>query len=234
MKFLKTDIKRALSEPAFLATLCATIIIIIGSYAYILGTGSDVTIGHQIFKRAQSYLLPFIAPILAAIPFCNMNMLEEDCGYQKLLLVYCRGKRYEWQRFLSNGIVGGLVLFIPVCLLYIISAIGGYTPELGELAIVLVYEFIFGFAYASISYGLTFICKKRYLPIIAPQVYYLLFLYAFPHLGLEMIYPPMAFSPWIMGSGYSIGYVWLVLSGLLGISILLLIYQIVCKKKHKN
>ena len=207
MKFLKTDGKRALREPSFLLTVCFATIVAVVSYLYVIGTGVEVGLGHIVFKKSQSLILPFIAPILAAIPYSNMNMLEEDCGYQKLLIVKSSGKRYEVSRFLVNGCIGGLTLLLPVALLYAASAIGGWTNEMGPLLSVLLFDFMFGFSYASVSYGLTFICRKRYLPIVAPQVFYLLFLYAFPYLGLEFIYPPLAFSPWIMGTGFSINYV---------------------------
>ena len=57
----------------------------------------------------------------------------------------------------------------------------------------------FGFSCAAISYGLTFLNRQRYVPLVMPQVIYLLCIYSFPYLKLEKFYPPLDISPAIYG-----------------------------------
>ena len=57
----------------------------------------------------------------------------------------------------------------------------------------------FGFSYAVISYGLTFVNRHNYVPLVMPQVLYMLCIYAFPIIKLEKFYPPLDLSPTIYG-----------------------------------
>lgn len=234
MKFIKVDLKRALLEPSFLYTVSFGSIVAVFSFLCVMMMEGKVIESHLLFQKSQSLILPFIAPILAAVPYSNMIMLEEDCGYQKLLRSKRQGKNYEFPRFFVNGLIGGGVLLIPVALLYGICAVCGFNSDLGSLLVVLGYDFCFGFTYASLSYGLTFVCRKRYLPLVTPQVFYLLFIYAFPYLGLDAYYPPLAFSPWILGDITSAGRILFTLLLMLLISCFLVIFQKLCVVTNKS
>lgn len=182
------------------------------------------------FRSSQPVLLPFLAPFLAAAPYSTMNLLEEETGYGILLKEKLRQNGYEFRRFLANGLCGGAAVCIPAVLLWVACLVlgcgrGGYgtAEEIREIQSVLLKDFLFGFCFASLSYGLTFTTKKRYLPAASPQVFYFLFIYAFPHLGLADYYPPLLYSPWVLG-GAGTGKAGAVFAALLAGGIGLTVY----------
>nr|MDE5576747.1 hypothetical protein [Oscillospiraceae bacterium] len=75
----------------------------------------------------------------------------------------------------------------------------GGTPEASVFA-ELVLPITFGFGWAALSYGLTFLNRQRYVPLVMPQVLYLLCIYAFPYLKLERFYPPLDIAPSVSGA----------------------------------
>ena len=66
MNFFKTDLKRAFSEPTFFLSLVLGIILLFGGMAYLMLSGNVGTQG--LYISAQSLILPFAAPLLAAMP----------------------------------------------------------------------------------------------------------------------------------------------------------------------
>ncbi|MGL4799883.1 MAG: hypothetical protein ACRCWY_10895, partial [Cellulosilyticaceae bacterium] len=134
-------------------------------------------------------------------PYANMSMLEEDCGYKRLLLSKNGMKSYVIPRWFVSSIVAGLAVMVPVLLLAVICGVMQPYDNVEWVMGIVALNFGFGFSYGSIAYGLTFVNQKRYIPTVAPQVMYLLFIYAFPYLSLEKYYPPLSFSPWLM-EGY--------------------------------
>lgn len=200
MRFLVTDFKRALTERTFIVAVCIGLVCVLASlgiYCY----GQTTYIGTEAFLQSQSLILPFIAPILATLPYANMLMLEEDCGYKRFLLSKNKMKTYRLSRWLVTGVAGGLAVAIPLAILAVICGMLGAYNNIQYIGGIVLLDFCFGFSYASIAYGLGFVNQKRYIPTVAPQVIYLLFIYAFPYLGLEQYYPPLSFSPWLL-EGY--------------------------------
>ncbi len=203
MRFLKVDLKRAFTERAFWLCVLAGCLIAAGSLAVVLGTQSG-TAASELFRSAQSLLLVFTAPILAALPYAGMLMLEEETGYGPMMKEKLGAGGYEFRRFLVNGLAGGMSLFLPelflwgCCLAAGLSG-GGPGTKAGRIPGVLLLNFASGFCFASVSYGLGFLNRRRYLPVVMPQVFYLLFTYAFPYLGLTSCYPPLLISPWAAG-----------------------------------
>ena len=198
MRFFIVDLKRALQERNFIFSLVFGILLVMGSFSYYFYGHTSYESG-EAFKLAQSYVYPFLAPLLASLPYSNMNMLEKDYGYDLFLFNKARTRSYVLRRGLVNSIVGGLALFIPVSLLFISCRILGPYPDKMVFIRVLFLDYLFGSSVASLSYSLTFVNTKRYIPVVAPQVIYLLLTYAFPYLSLEAYYPPLCFSPWVLG-----------------------------------
>lgn len=199
MRWLITDFKRGMTEPTFIGSIVISVIVLIVSLAYYLLT-QETYEASQAFIVSQSLILPFIAPLLAALPFSNMSMLEADSGYKKLLLSKQNKRSYDHKRWLINGIIGGLAILIPLMMLLMACRVFSPYTDLQQIQGVLLLDFVFGFSYASIAYGLTFVNTRRYIPLVAPQVVYLLLIYAMPYLKLEAYYPPLSFSPWILPS----------------------------------
>ncbi len=195
------DIKRGITEPMFRISLSlVTIILVISGVYYFQGT--DIYTSDGAFRAIQSFILPFIAPLIVCLPFSNMSMIERESGYDKLMLNRISHAQYVYMRFISNAIVGGLTLFIPLLVTLGLCRLIGEYANFIELLEVVGLNFLFGSSYATISYGLTFFNDKNYIPCIAPQVMYLLLTYAIPYLNLDKYYPPLAFSPWLL-SGVS-------------------------------
>ena len=199
MRFILTDLKRIFTEPAFLISIIIGLLLYFGAFAFLLMNGGT----DRLYLSAQSMLLPFVAPLLAAMPYSVMIMQEKETRYSALMTIKLRKRGYQLKRLLTCGISGAAALFIPQLMLFAACAFaGGIEDPLPEVA-TLILPVTFGFGYAAVSYGLTFVNTQRYVPLVMPQVLYLLCIYAFPHLKLEAFYPPLDISPSIYGGGIS-------------------------------
>ena len=200
MNFFRTDLKRAFSEPTFFLSLVLGMILLLGAAVYLMLSGNSV---QGLYFSAQSLILPFAAPLLAAMPYSSMIMQERETRYRIMMNVKLRKKGFEFKRLAVCGISGAAVLFIPQLVLFAVCAAMGEIPDFGRAVRELVLPLTFGFGYAAFSYGLTFVNTQRYVPMVMPQVLYLLCVYAFPHIRLERFYPPLDISPAIYGGEIS-------------------------------
>ena len=232
MRWLITDFKRGLTEHSFISAIILGILSLalgLGYYVY----GQDVYTADEAFRTSHSFAMPFIAPLLACMVYSNMNMLEKECGYQSLLILKNRGKSYTLKRWLVNNILSGMVLVVPMFILYGVCAFFSPYTQTEEILGVIVLGFCFGFVYGSLAYSLTFMNRKRYIPLVAPQVLYLFFIYAFPYLKLEKFYPPLSFSPWLMRNHVEAKLISLELVTLLGISCVLVLGSMLYRKVER-
>lgn len=229
MRWLVTDFKRGLSEPSFLSALfLGSVSLAIGFVYYLYG--QDSYTAEQAFRTSHSFAMPFIAPLLASMAYSNMNMLEKDTGYSNLLILKNKGRTYAFKRWVINNCLSGLALLIPMLLLYgVCRMFSPYTNQDQVIGVMLL-GFLFGFVYGSFAYSLTFVNRKRYIPIVTPQVLYLLFIYAFPYLNLEKFYPPLSFSPWLMPIQVEVDFVTLELLIILGVSVVIVVGGVLYRK----
>ena len=198
MRFFGTDIKRAFTEPNFFISLILGIVSLFGAAAYLILNG-----GTDVYFSAQSLILPFAAPLLAAMPYSAMIMHERETHYRIMMDIKLCGFRYELPRFAVCGISGAAALFIPQILLLIFCMVTGQVSDAAEAVRELTLTLSFGFGYAVFSYGLTFLNRERYIPVAIPQILYLFCVYAFPYVKLERFYPPLDISPSIYGGEIS-------------------------------
>ncbi len=196
MKFVTTDLKRIFSEPAFYISIALNLLLLFGGMLCVI---SDCD-AERLFLYSQSFALPFAAPVLAAMPYSVMIMQEKETRYGTLMNIKLRACGYELKRFLTCGISGAAALFIPQLILFVTCIFMGGISSISYDTSVLLLSVPFGFSYAAISYGLTFVNRQRYVPLVMPQVIYLLCIYAFPLLKLEKFYPPLDIAPAIYGS----------------------------------
>lgn len=197
MKFFRTDIKRIFTEPSFWISVLMSAALLFGGLAYCLASGD----GSGLYSRAQALALPFAAPLLAAMPYSVMIMTERETKFGALMILKQSGtkRQYRFKRFFSVGISGAAALLIPHLALFVVCLALGGAPD-GSEALQLVLPVTFGFGWAAFSYGLTFANRQRYVPLVMPQVLYLLCIYAFPYLKLERFYPPLDISPSVSGA----------------------------------
>ncbi|MDE5741480.1 MAG: hypothetical protein K2H90_03425 [Oscillospiraceae bacterium] len=199
MRFIKTDLKRIFTEPAFLLSLSLGTLLLFGAMAYLLLSGT----GEKLYTMAQALAFPFVTPLLAAMPYSVMIMQERETLYITLMTIKLRKSGYELKRFFTAGISGAAALFVPQLALFLVCTIIGGVTAIGKAAAELVLPITFGFGYAVFSYGLTFVNKQRYVPLVMPQVLYMLCIYAFPYIGFERFYPPLDIAPSINGGTIS-------------------------------
>lgn len=195
MKFILTDLKRIFTEPAFRLSVIFGLVLLFGGMVFVYGTCER----ERLFLFSQSFAFPFVAPLLSAMPYSVMIMQEKETRYKTLITIKQRGKSYEFKRFLTSGISGALALFIPQLLLFAVCFFMGGISSFGFDISVLLLSLSFGFSYGAVSYGLTFVNSQRYVPLVMPEIVYLLCIYAFPHLKLQKYYPPLDISPTIYG-----------------------------------
>lgn len=229
MKWWITDLKRGLMERTFILALTLGCMCMSAALAVYIVSHKEYT-ATEAFRGSHALIVPFIAPLLCALPYANMNMLEADCGYRKFLILRNKGRDYIVKRWCVNSFIGGITLLIPSILLLLVCRGFGTYEEVGGILAVVGLNFFFGVAYSSLAYSLTFVNKKRYIPLLAPQVLYLLFIYAFPYLKLEKFFPPLTFSPWIMPDLMNLGLIVVELGTILGISALLIVWGALFRK----
>ena len=186
--------KRIFTEPAFFLSLFLGALLLFGAMGYLVVSG----VTEDLYAHSQALAMPFAAPLLAAMPYSVMIMRERETRYGILMTVKLRRSGYQLQRLLTCGLSGAAALFIPQLALFAVCMAlegGSVSEKAGELVLPLT----FGFGYGTFSYGLTFANRQRYVPLVMPQVLYMLCIYAFPYLHLEKYYPPLDISPSIFG-----------------------------------
>lgn len=221
MQFLLADLKRGFCERRFYAATAIGIISLLCSVLYVLYSGYDSPL--SLFQKSHGLLLPFIAPLLAAYPYSTMNMTEDTSGFITFMSMRQKKNNWTWKRFIVNGMVGGTTVTLPTLCLLIVCIFLGLGDNTTDLLPLLGLNFLFGFSFSSLSYGLTAFNVHSYLPLIIPQVIYFFFIYSFPILGLSAYYPPLAFSPYIFSSLSSYDYSITFLLLMIGASVLLVL-----------
>lgn len=195
MKFIITDLKRIFTEPAFYISMTLSFLLLMGGMVFSVANNE----GNRLFLCSQSMALPFVAPLLAAMPYSVIIMQEKETNYAILMCIKLCGTGYELKRLFTCGISGAMALFIPQLVLFVMCIFMGGISDFPYDIKVLLLSLVFGFSYAVIAYGLTFVNRLNYLPLVMPQILYLLCIYAFPILKLEKFYPPLDISPTIYG-----------------------------------
>ena len=197
MNFFRTDLRRIFTEPSFWLSVFFGAVLLFGGFGYCLASG-DVS---RLYDRAQGLALPFVAPLLAAMPYSVMIMTEKETKFGTLMTVKLKSSRvgYRFGRFVTVGLSGAAALVVPHIGLFAGCWFYGGAPDASAFA-ELVLPITFGFGWAALSYGLTFVNRQRYVPLVMPQVLYLLCIYAFPYLKLERFYPPLDIAPSVSGA----------------------------------
>lgn len=197
MKFFRTDLRRIFTEPSFWISVFLGAVLLFGGLGFVYVSGD----GSHLYSRAQALALPFAAPLLAAMPYSVMIMTERETKFGALMILKQSGtdRRYRFKRFFTVGLSGAAALSIPHMALFVVCLALGGAPDASEFA-QLVLPITFGFGWAAFSYGLTFVNRQRYVPLVMPQVLYLLCIYAFPYLKLERFYPPLDIAPSVSGT----------------------------------
>lgn len=231
MRVLYTEMTRAFTEKSFLFTIgVVTLILMVSLFNY--GYGMDDPDGFGGWLAAQSGLLLLIAPIAAVFPFADSYLKDEESRYIHFISFRERKIKYFFAKYLSNGMVGGAVLALPLLITLVISnmvfpTIAGEVPNeifnvsgmLGYILWIILLDFVFGFAYATMGLAISFFTKKKYIVLSAPMVIYLLSIYSFIYLNLMAYHPVLTYSPFaIYGAKTTAGILFGQLFLIMGLS----------------
>ena len=140
MKFIITDLKRIFTEPAFYISMTLSFLLLMGGMVFSV-TNNE---GNRLFLCSQSMALPFVAPLLAAMPYSVIIMQEKETNYAILMCIKLCGTGYELKRLFTCGISGAMALFIPQILLFVIcifmGGISDFPYDIKVLLLSLVYS----------------------------------------------------------------------------------------------
>ena len=121
MRFIVTDLKRIFTEPTFYISMALNLLLLALGIAFASVRGET----DRLFLFSQSFALPFVAPLLAAMPYSVMIMQEKETRYGSLMNIKLCAGGYELKRLLTCGISGAAALFIPQLLLFIVCIFTG-------------------------------------------------------------------------------------------------------------
>lgn len=170
---------------------------------------------------AQKGPISLLVPLVATLPFADSFALDRVQNYLSYVLVRSSLRRYFISKFLTNLLVGGLAVALPLLILFIITSItyprgllpiaesravvGGYpdgpmshlyrlAPDWYILFLVAI-GFIFGAVYATLSLAISLITTNRYIILATPFLLYHLANFVLAILRLEVWSPPATFIP---------------------------------------
>lgn len=212
-KLLSMECKKAFQNRYFVSTLIIGLLFALLSFLYSVGTyevslkNMAMTSGNPMHgfqglynswiggeTSSLGYILFYaLIPLLAAIPYGWSYCREWNEGYIKYVATRCEKKEYCLAKYIAVFLSGGLVIFIPLCVNFILTAcfVPAYQPSIiyqlyysvshgsmwselfysHPLVYVLLYlilDFIFGGLFATLSYAVSLFIKNWFVVIILP------------------------------------------------------------------
>ncbi|WP_125605081.1 hypothetical protein [Lapidilactobacillus bayanensis] len=157
-------------------------------------------------------LLPVFAPIIAALPFSQSYLQDKDHHFLWGVMNRMTPQQYWRTKMLVTGILGALVLMLPLFLWLLINLVflkNNKVPDLMTVAgpfsslyntrpllfclLLIGHSGLFGFIYADLALVVSLYIEKTYAVIAIPFLAYLLPSFVFPYLGLSRFEPTMTF-----------------------------------------
>ncbi|WP_027964956.1 hypothetical protein [Halalkalibacillus halophilus] len=220
MKYLTIlELKKSIFSSRFLLVFVLVIFLIVAAgydqINFALSAGFDdmgalyfFTLGHA----SPTSLLGVLAPIIVTIPYAHTYALERNTGFIREISFRVEKRKYLWAKFWANFVTGGLIIFLPLSIIYVIYIIvfGVYpfpnpsAGPLGHLAVesptiygffIIIISTIFGAVYASIGIAVSSLFHKTIISHIVPFMVFLLPAFIFPFIGLDRIEPSTTWSP---------------------------------------
>lgn len=214
-KLLLEDLKRAFFSYPFLVAGC----LCIGAGIYGFWPEWDLEDPLNgfayLFRLAHSSgttsILSLLAPLLVTLPFVSSYYMDKKSGFFTYILLRTQRKNYILSKLLSNGLVGGSVLSIPLLMLLAVlmilypgssrelvnpgGAFGGVyqQSEVGYLLVIIGISFLFGVTYATLGLGVSAFVNNPYFAMIVPFFVYLVPGFVFPYLSLAYLEPSTTF-----------------------------------------
>lgn len=221
-KLLKIDFKRAIYNKQF------AIMIIIGIVLSLIQVYMEVIPYVKYYESGASYFNPFVKwmsndrfntctllffmifPVLASLPYSDSYWIDKNSGFNKGIYTRSKKKDYFISRYITNFIIGGTVVIIPLILNFYIlmMLLPAVHPSIFDASIIakhmfsslyyfhpylyvgmyLALTFIFGGTFASIGLAVSIYCKNRLLVVTTPILIYIS-MYIFELAGLPHLVP---------------------------------------------
>lgn len=226
---LRVELRRAFMNRYFiLAVFLGILLLAFGLSDYVSGPNPKDMPGaspylnnaFDAFIWAENRLFLLLAPLLVVLPFSDSFVVDRSEGYINFILSRSSYRKYLASKYISNFLVGGLSLIIPLLLLY------GYTnavfprgfPPLLEARIpfdpipgpaghlyrtnpdmyilfLIGLAFIFGAVYATLALAISTFVHNRYITLASPFLLYMVANLCLALLRLERWSPPSTLVP---------------------------------------
>lgn len=167
-------------------------------------------------------------PILVSLIYGTCFLQDIKSGFIKFIDCRVSHKKYQISKFFVNGIIGGLTICIPSIVFFLLlsifvggdiagsqgAAVGGifndllYSNSYQYMALFFFLEFAFGFAYSTISLGVSTLIKNEIVVILSPTIFYSItsylgHLFRVPKLFLTSITTEF----WILAENVTLGHI---------------------------
>ncbi|MGU8435282.1 hypothetical protein ACV3RS_14875 [Clostridium perfringens] len=144
-----------------------------------------------IFSGTTILVYSKIIPIVAPFVYGTTFLRERKSGFD--IFIDCRMSdlKYRIYRFFINGIVGGLSVILPIIIIFYFinvfiggnindtkQVLGGIVYDVmmenpyGYVALVILIEFCVGFAYSTISLGVSTVIDNEIIVLLFPGIFY--------------------------------------------------------------
>jgi len=208
MRFFKADLRRAVREPGFLLALALALACGLGPYFAAPGRMAAA----DRWLSGHDGLLPWVYPVLAALPYSLTSLRERESGMDKNIRLALGAGSYRMPRLAVVMFTGAAVVTAPVLLL---SLLTGHFPR------ELVLAPLCGAAFSGLSAALAAFNRRGYIPLLGPWVVCMLLTYAAPYLDSPALWPPLWWSPAIQPGWGSFTLACGVPAGMIALAVLI-------------
>ncbi|MBW9153723.1 hypothetical protein [Clostridium estertheticum] len=187
--FFKFDLKRAFfSKKTLISSLIVLALLLIPYFSELKFPDPRLD-GINYFIRIGDFTcLPFIAPLLASIPFSNSYIIDKEKDVFSKLFTIIEPKVYFTSRLIVNALVSGFVLLITktILLIFLISAYGinnihmdvtgAFSPiynksKIAYIIISLLITFVSAASFSTFILGISTLTKSKFLILLLPLFY---------------------------------------------------------------
>lgn len=204
---LKIDFRRAICNKQFIIMITIGILIsLVHLYVEVIPYIKYYENGSAYFNpfvkwisfewsSSFSCLFYFLLPALASFPYCQSYWVDKNSGFNKNIYTRVKRKNYFISRYITNFIIGGVAVIIPLILNFYIllmmvpainpsvfsvnsshiemfSSLFYFHPYL-YVGIYIILAFIFGGTFASIGLAFSAYCRNKFLVISTPILIYI-------------------------------------------------------------
>ena len=191
---IRTEIRRVFRTKAFYVA-CAFMLVLAYydtrfEFVYLLNIGSLCEgIWQEKFLDAAGDIIPFLCPLIVALPYVLSYRKERDSGYRQLMVLKTSPGAYRRAKLLSVAVSGAAVMCIPLlCWMPVCILLGTNDPSRSIMRHLIkpylqplieshINFFVFlylinislvGAAFALLGLGVSAVIRSRYLAVLFP------------------------------------------------------------------